>query len=89
MATELLAIGNTAASSDAFELAAAESTLLIFRPGPDYMGHQQIALEVEDSDGTWQPVGALSTSATPRLLDGPGNYRVTRPAGTSAGVDQG
>ena len=97
MATVLLAVGSTAASSTGQTLQKDESVRLLLRPvagQPLYPG-SWVDVELEDSDSNWIAVGRLQAKFVGDLvaadLDGPCNYRVTRPALASeysCGVDE-
>ena len=65
MATELLAVGSTAATSAPFTLAAGEEAHLILRPGPGMDTKSAIGIQVQGADNGWYPLGSSRRLKTP------------------------
>jgi hypothetical protein len=93
MATELLAAGNTAATSSTFVLAAGDSATILLKPAagtatvPLQAG---VVIEAEDSGSRWIPHQTVKGSEASFVLTAEGTFRVRRPAQTfSVGVDRG
>lgn len=89
MATEILAAGTTAASSEPFTLADGESATLILRvSGSVPLLWPGVSIEVQDSANGWNAIGSLQGSDDVKVLQATGTFRVTRRAGPNVGVDR-
>lgn len=85
MATEILATGNTAASSDDVTVASGDSLAVALK---DNDGRGVVKIELKDDAGNYNEVAELSAAARQRsaVLDQAGTYRFTRLAGNQCGV---
>ena len=86
MATEILSTGSTAATSSTFTVTAGTPVTVALKGGSAINGPVQIQLQ--DDGGNWVQVGVLGDSATTiaAVINGPGVYRLVRPAGTNCGA---
>lgn len=83
-ASQLLAVGNTAANSPDFSLASGESATICLK-GVEYGCEVRIFLK--DDAGGYFPLPENLTPNRPALcITAPGTYRVSRPAGKNCGV---
>lgn len=91
MASEILAVGSTAASSTDVAVLAGEvaSVFLKDAAGPDVDSAAVAYIQIKDSANEYFNVGVLTRANNAKLLYGPATYRVTRPGGVSFGVEQG
>lgn len=86
MATQILASGNTSASTADRTVAAGATETLIFRSTA--MNAAQCVIEVKGSDNAYYPVATLGDSGRVKQIAGPLTYRVSRGAGAgSSAVD--
>lgn len=91
MATEVLAPGNTAATSSDIVVTTTPVQLIAKGTGGDPMAlNYGLSVEVQTSNSTWLPYGRFTPDNSDRVvLQYPGTYRVRRTAQTaSVGVDQ-
>ena len=88
MATELLAVGSTAATSAPFTLAAGEEAHLILRPGPGMDTKSAIGIQVQGADNGWYKLGQLTPLENSRVVCAEGTYRLKRSEGVNAGADR-
>ena len=90
MATSLLAVGTTAASSSPVTLASGESvTVFITSALGPVSEDSPVTLEFQNSTSTWTPVAVLSSKQIAVTFTGPTIFRVTRALSTIAvGVDR-
>jgi hypothetical protein len=88
---ELIASGVIdATSSDITATAGAPITLFLkAAAGPLIPGDAHAVIQIKSADSVYFTVGELNRSMPARVLDGPGTYRVSKFASTTAfGVDQ-
>ena len=78
MATQLLAVGTTAATSAAFTLADGASATIAIKGTTK---QAPLYVEMQDDAGAWQTVGDLSADGG-RVINGPGTFRLRREANT-------
>lgn len=79
MATEILASGNTNASTADRAVAAGATETLIFRSSSTNAA--QCVIEVKGSDNAYYPAASIGDSGRVKQITGPLTYRVTRGAG--------
>lgn len=86
MATQILATGSTAAESSEFTVTAGIPVTVALKGGSAHNGPVQIQLK--DDANEWVNVGTLggSGSSVATVINGPGVYRLLRPAGTMCGA---
>ena len=85
MATEILAMGSTAANSTPVTVAAGTPTTIHARGnGTPYSGR----IQIENSDASWTTIATLSNQEPAQTIYGPGEYRIARDAGQTFAVDQ-
>jgi hypothetical protein len=82
MATQLLAVGSTAASSS--DLVVTDDVTVSIKgfTGPEAF----VAIELKDDAAAYVAVGTLTTSHPATVISAPGTYRFTRRAGATCGV---
>lgn len=90
MATEILEVGATAAQSTEIVLADGEAASVHMKgqTGPD----AKLIIQVNDDADAWHNVGPnaiLSPAKTSLQINGPGTYRLDRPAGATCGAYRG
>lgn len=83
----LLAVGVTAASSADFALTG-ESTSLFLTSTAALESGSLAVIEVKSAAGVYYGIGRLNAAQAILVLNAPGTYRVSRPAGASCGVDR-
>lgn len=83
MATQILAVGTTAANS-ADIVVGSGSSLLIGLKEP--AAGAEVKVSVKDDAGNYLYVGSLNVSRSTATLSAPGTYRLSRVAGASCGV---
>lgn len=94
MATQLLAVGTTAADSADITAAAGTPVTLFLKGSADGPADSAAVCEikVKDSAGLYHKIGELNGREAGKacvVIDGPGTFRVSRVAGAACGVDQG
>lgn len=94
MATELLAVGTTAADSGDLVVSAGTPVTVSLKDaaGPVVAAGANVLIQLKDDDGQYFTVGTLSSPEKGRIatvIYGPGTYRFSRLAGTSCGVFSG
>lgn len=82
MAVELLAVGTGAASSADLVVGAGTPVTVALKGYTDNGARVNIALK--DDDGDYHHQGALTGASPSTVIAGPGTYRFTRPASSSA-----
>lgn len=86
MATQLLAVNTTAASSSDIVIADGESVTVCLK---GFTTHSRVNISLKDDGGAYVDVGVLQAGAPALVISGPGTYRVTRVAGAACGVFSG
>lgn len=86
MPTEMLAIGNTAAESAEFTLAAGDAVHLHIKGSID--GSAVVNVLVKDTGGGFTSIGQLTRAKNSRVLVAAGTYKLQRPARSLVGVDR-
>jgi hypothetical protein len=88
MATEVLAIGTTAANSSDIVVAAGTTLTLALKDaaGPTVASGGYVKLQLKGDAGEYWDVDALTPSRAALVVVGAGTYRVSRVAGGSCGV---
>jgi hypothetical protein len=87
MATEILAVGTSAANSSEVTVAAGAPVTVSLK---DVAGVGAVppsalmTINLKDDDGAFFEVGRLTAQIPATVLVGPGVYRLSRPAGNSA-----
>jgi hypothetical protein len=91
MATEILAVGTTAADSSDVVVAAGEQLTVALKDaaGPMVLGGALVHILLKDDDGAYFRVDQLSSVKPALMIVAPGTYRFSRVAGTSCGVFSG
>lgn len=89
MATEILAVGYTAASSTEQNVPDGSFARLLLTPPPggQLNLNSRVSVELKTAAGGWQRVGDLALQGPERIsaeIDGPAVFRVTRPAMAAA-----
>ena len=84
-ATELLAVGSTAASSSDFTLAVGEAATIALKGFGDPL--PTIVVELKTDDAAYLRFAVVKRQ--PVLVSGPGTFRVSRLAGASGGASRG
>ncbi len=83
MATELLAIGSTAAVSTEFTVDAFLSVTVALKDVTDY---PTVRLQMKDDAGSWSDVDHFGVRCEPIVISGAGTYRLSRAAGSHCGA---
>lgn len=79
MATELLAIGTTAANSADITLAAGDSAHIHLRgSSPPAVPKCTVSIDIKGSDGSYSELHRLTDGDISRVIDAVGVYRVRR-----------
>jgi hypothetical protein len=91
MATEILAIGTTSATSDDVTVADGEMLTVCLKDaaGPSIDGDPRVEIQLKDDDGEYFSVGALNRGKPAVVIAAAGTYRFSRRAGASCGVFSG
>lgn len=79
MATQILALGTSAASSEEFTVTADVPVTVFGVAGVDVPWTGQ--LQIKSSAGDWVRFDAITNFIPVRTIYGPGTYRIGRPAG--------
>lgn len=82
--TEILADNNTEAQSSVVTVDAGYVVTLILRGANSHSG---LEIQIQSSTG-WVYFGSLSAKNPAAQVQGPGNYRLVRNAGTQAAADK-
>ncbi len=85
MATELIASGSTAANSADIVVAGGEAVTVFLK---DMDGFSVANIQIKDSDGGYNNIGALGPSDPAKMIAAPGTYRISRPVNSDCGVDR-
>lgn len=97
MATNILAVGTTAATSSSITLLSGEIANVFMIPGPSgFPNSASVSIEIQAASGAWVPVGGLSlgrssigVSLPGASINGPGVFRLRRgEVDVSFGVDR-
>lgn len=85
MATDILSVAASAASSDDVEIAAGESATFALKGVED---GAQVIVELLDDAGDYHPIGSLTASVSERAvtINAPGTFRFRRLGGKACGV---
>jgi hypothetical protein len=89
MATEILAIGSTAASSSDVTVASGDTLTVALKDAtPPRVNGGVVKIELKADNGSYFEVGELAgaNGKTGAVIDAPGTYRFTRLAGSACGV---
>ena len=91
MATQLLAVGSTAASSADLVVAPGSPVTVCLNSasGPLTLGDARMEIQFKDFAGQSFTVEALTCRSPAMTIIGAGTYRFTRPAGPACGVFSG
>ena len=91
MASNILAVGDTAANSDDVIVEAGTPlTVCLKYSGSQTTPDAEVTVLLKDDDGAYWPTGVKLTAYQPIItLFGPGAYRFARKAGVSCGVFSG
>ncbi len=84
-ATELLAVGNSAATGTTVEVTAGNSVAVGLKVSDDadsISPGSSLLIEIEDDDAQWWQAGKLTSSNPLAVLSVPGSYRLRRLAGS-------
>lgn len=90
MATEILAVGTTAANSTDVTVAAGEQLTVGLKDaaGPA-VGNARVEIQLKDDAGEYFTIATLTSSRSALVIAGAGTYRFSRTAGASCGVFSG
>lgn len=83
MATELLAIGNTAAASAEIVVATGSPVTVGMKGGN---GYPVLSIDLKDDLNNWHSVGNLDQNRRAVSISGAGTYRISRAAGDPCGA---
>jgi hypothetical protein len=87
MATELLAVGTTAASSsDLVVVAGTPATVALKNTAAPVPAGASVRIEIKDDAGAYSAIGELTGHNIAAVIAGPGSYRFSRVAGVACGV---
>jgi hypothetical protein len=86
MATQLLAVGTTAADSADQVLTAGTMLCLKDAAGTSVLAGAFVDISVKDDVGQYFRIGALTGARPAMVINGSGTYRFSRRAGASCGV---
>lgn len=86
MSTELIAFGDTAATSTAFTLADGAGTNVVLAAG--HPGNAHAEVQTQDAGAGWTTIADLTGARPLVALKGPGVFRVKRRAGPTFAVDR-
>lgn len=88
MATEILAVGTTAASSSDVTIAAGSTLTVCLKDaaGPAVGNAARVEIQLKDDAAEYFTVGTLTGGRPSIVIVGAGTYRFSRSAGTSCGV---
>jgi hypothetical protein len=88
MATEVLAVGTTAASSSDVTIASGDQLTVCLKDaaGPTIGAGARVDVQLKDDDGEYFTIATLSNARPGLVITGAGTYRFSRVAGTSCGV---
>lgn len=87
MATELIAVGTTAANSADIVVAAGEVATIGLKV--DAGSDAQVQIQLKDAGGGYNLIGYVGTREGAKAITAPGTYRIVRKAGVSCGVFRG
>ncbi|WP_136617057.1 MULTISPECIES: hypothetical protein [Mesorhizobium] len=87
MATQLLAVGTTAASSGDLVVAAGTPvTVALKNTAAPVDSGARVLIQLKDDAGAYSSIGELNAYNLATVIAGPGTYRFTRSAGVACGV---
>ena len=84
MATELIAVGSTAANSSDVVVAAGTPVTVAMKGAVSAAA--ELRISIKDDAGTYQVVGSIVPSRPAVCITGPGTYRLSRVAGETCGA---
>lgn len=87
MATQLLAVGSSAASSSDLVVTSGTPVTVALNDTDGVVGpHAAVAIQIKDPSGAYYEIGRLTQSVPITVIGEAGTYRFTRISGESCGV---